>query len=159
MPGVSLGQSTVLPPNANVSQQDHAFLRKAATGDMFEMELGRLAQRNGQKPVVKEFGTWMECDHSLLQQMLRQVAGQVGVAVPRQLNPKDRRQLEELSRLTGDRFDRAYTRHMVKDHGKDIQEFRKKLETAKTQPSRIWRRMGRGFWNGISAGPSWPSKR
>jgi putative membrane protein len=133
VPQISVAQSNSGPGHANLSQQDQTFLRKAAVADMFEVELGRIAQRNGLKPVVKEFGTWMECDHTLLQQMVRQVAGQVGVTVPRQLNATARQQLDELSRLSGATFDHAYTKDMVKDHEKDIQAFKEEARSGQNQ--------------------------
>lgn len=111
------------PATGNLSQEGQTFLTKVANGSQLEVELGKLAERNSTNPAVKEFGLWMRCDHSLALQMARQIAGQVGFAIPQQLSPTHRQELQELSRLRGAEFDRAYTRNMVKDHEKDIAMF------------------------------------
>jgi len=58
--GVNTGSSN------KAAAGDRSFMTKAAQGGMAEVELGQLAQQNGQSEDVKKFGKQMVDDHSRL---------------------------------------------------------------------------------------------
>lgn len=113
---------------SKLSEQDRRFIEKAAEGGLAEVQLGKLAQQKGQSEAVKEFGRRMVEDHGKANQELKQIAAQKGVNVPQQLAPEAQRELDRLSRLSGAEFDRAYLDSMVKDHDKDLTEFKREAE-------------------------------
>lgn len=117
--------------NQQLSSADRQFLHKAAEGGQAEVQLGQLAQEKAQDPKVKQFGERMVKDHSEANQKLESLASSKGVDVPTKLNAKDEKTKDELSKLSGAQFDRAYMNHMVKDHTKDVSEFRKESKSAK----------------------------
>jgi putative membrane protein len=121
------GMST--PKNATVS--DRTFMRKAAEGGKAEVELGKLAQEKAASPEVKQFGERMVNDHTKASDQLKQVAEKEGVTLPDKLNAKDRATKARLEKLSGEAFDRAYMRDMVKDHTEDVAEFRKEANNGK----------------------------
>jgi putative membrane protein len=51
--------------------------------------------------------------------------------LPSDLDAKDKALKERLSKLSGEQFDRAYMKNMVRDHTKDVAEFRKESKSAK----------------------------
>lgn len=116
-------------PQNKLSAKDANFAREAAIGGMFEVEMGKIAANNAQDNEVKQFGTRMAGDHGKANNQLQTIASQKGLNLPQQLDAKHKRQLEQLSRMQGDAFDRAYMRDMVRDHDADMKVFQKEAQT------------------------------
>ncbi len=113
---------------ANRLTADTNFIQKAAQGGQAEVELGRLAAERASSPAVKQFGQKMVDDHGRANDELKSIAENKGVTLPTTLDAKDQRTKDELSKLSGAEFDRAYMEDMVKDHKADISEFRRESE-------------------------------
>src|SRR5215212_3003654 len=116
-------QMRAAPPPHQLSRADMSFMKEAATGGMAEVELGKLAQQNAQSDEVKQFGARMEQDHGKANNELTTLAGNKGITLPQQLDPKHAQLRDKLARLRGAEFDRAYMREMTKDHDKDVKAF------------------------------------
>jgi putative membrane protein len=99
------------------------FARTAAEADLAEVKLGQLAEQNGATQTVRSFGKRMVNDHTKNEETLKNVAQQQNITLPGKLNAKDQATYDELSKLSGKRFDQAYARDMVKDHEKDVRAF------------------------------------
>jgi putative membrane protein len=117
--------------SAGMSAADTHFLKKAASGGMAEVELGQLAQQKASSEDVKKFGERMVTDHSKANDQLKQVAAQQHVDLPQQLDAKDKATKAKLEKLSGEEFDRAYMKDMVKDHKTDVAEFAHESQMAK----------------------------
>jgi putative membrane protein len=104
---------------------DSKFAMMAAMGGMAEVEMGRLAAQKGASDEVRQFGQRMVDDHSKANEQLMQVASSKGMTLPTALDPKHQAEMQKMSALSGDAFDRAYVKMMVKDHKKDVAEFQK----------------------------------
>jgi putative membrane protein len=117
--------------SSQLDPADRTFVKKAAQGGLAEVELGKLATEKASSDEVKKFGQRMVDDHSKANDQLKQVASKLGVNVPDKLSPKDQATKDRLSKLSGEQFDAAYMRDMVKDHTKDVAEFRHESEKAK----------------------------
>jgi putative membrane protein len=114
-------------PNAgDVGQimQDKMFLRKAAEGGIAEVKLGQLAAQKGSSDDIKAFGQTMVDDHTKLNLEIAQVADSMGVMLPKSMNKEDQAEYDKLNGLSGNDFDVEYLAFMVKDHHKDLHEFR-----------------------------------
>jgi putative membrane protein len=114
------------PNDGDVGQvmQDKIFLRKAAEGGIAEVKLGQLAAQKGSSEDVKDFGQKMVEDHTKLNLEIAQVADSMGVMLPKSMNKEDQAEYDKLNALSGDDFDIEYLTFMVKDHHKDLHEFR-----------------------------------
>jgi len=110
---------------------DQAFVMKAAQGGMAEVEFGQLATQKATSDQVKQFGQRMVDDHSKANDELKQIANQKGMATPTKLSSKDAATKARLEKLSGQQFDHAYMQTMVRDHTKDVAEFRTESKTAK----------------------------
>ena len=119
---------------ANAPYSDEVFLRNAAEGSMADVKLGQLAEEKAAAPEVKNFAKRMVEDHSKALEEVKQIAAQEGINLPTDINHKDAQTYERLAKLSGPEFDRAYAQEMVKDHQKDISEF-KRGETAAQKPT------------------------
>lgn len=104
---------------------DMKFASEAAMGGMAEVEMGRLAVQKGATDEVRQFGQKMVDDHSKANQELTQLASSKGMTPPSALDAKHQEEMQKLSALSGEAFDKAYVKLMVKDHKKDVAEFQK----------------------------------
>ncbi len=120
--------------NGNANAKDHGtmhatsdqkFAMEAAVGGMEEVQLGQMAAQKGASDEVRQFGQKMVDDHTKANQDLMQVASNKGWTLPTALDAKHQADVDKLSALTGDAFDRAYVKMMVSDHKKDVGEFQK----------------------------------
>jgi putative membrane protein len=106
------------------SMADHDFLKDAGEGGLAEVQLGQLATEKASAANVKEFAQRMVDDHTKANDELKQIASRKGIALSSTLSSKDRKTKERLAKLSGADFDRAYMKLMVKDHEKDVSDFR-----------------------------------
>jgi putative membrane protein len=120
----SVGSGSSVGPSSKLSAGDQKFIREAAEGGMAEMELGRLAVQKASSDDVKRFGQRMIDDHSKASENLKDVASSLGINLPQHLSAKDEATKDRLSKLSGDEFDKAYMRDMVKNHKADVAAFR-----------------------------------
>jgi putative membrane protein len=115
------------------SSADENFAKKAAEGGMAEVKLGQLAEEKGSSPAVKNFGRRMVQDHSKANNELKNVTLKENIPLPNEMDKSDQATYDRLSKLSGDAFDRAYARDMVKDHSKDVSEFQKEAKNGKDE--------------------------
>jgi putative membrane protein len=102
-----------------------SFLTEAIQGNLAEVQMGQLAQKNGSSDAVKQFGQMLVKDHSESNQEAMSVASSMGVSAPTQPNSKQKATYNRLAKLTGEQFDRAFAKDMVADHKSDIKAFEK----------------------------------
>ena len=106
--------------NPTLSTSDAAFMTTAARGGLAEVEMGRLAQRNGRSAAVKRFGQTMASQHGRANQELMALAQQKQITPPSTIGAEQRQIYDDLSKLRGAAFDRAYAQAMVRDHQEDL---------------------------------------
>jgi putative membrane protein len=112
------------------SAADTKFIKEAAAGGMAEVALGQLAVEKASSADVKKFGQRMVDDHSKANDELKQLASQKNVTLPQDLNAKDKAAKAKLEKLSGEQFDRAYMKDTVKDHTKDVSDFKRESMSA-----------------------------
>ena len=110
---------------------DKAFVKKALEGNIGEIEMGKLALQKSSDDQVKQFAQRMVDDHSKMQDQLKPAAEQMGVKVPDGPSKGQMKSMDKIKALSGDAFDQAYIKDMVKDHKSDDSDF--KLEAQSTQ--------------------------
>jgi putative membrane protein len=108
---------------------DSQFSKEAAEGGIAEVKMGHLAEERGDNQAVKEFGKRMVDDHGAANHELMDIASRENMSLPAGLDSHDQTVYDELAKLNGPQFDRAYTRMMVRDHEKDVAAFKKEADT------------------------------
>jgi len=116
--------STAAPATAQ-DKATQQFLTKAIEGNLAEVQMGELAQKNGQNADVKSFGQMLQRDHSAANQKASDAAKKLGVSAPSAPNAKQKADYDKMAKLQGTAFDKAFAQHMVMDHKKDIAEYKK----------------------------------
>jgi putative membrane protein len=125
------------PTNTKVQRSDRNFIVKAAEGGKEEVELGRLAQGKVSNEAVKQFAQRMVEDHGSANKELMELAANKGVKLDDKA-PKKNPMMDRLSKLQGAQFDREYVKEMVKDHKKDVAEFRRMHSGAVDPNLKAW---------------------
>jgi putative membrane protein len=98
-------------------------MTSAARGSLAEVQLGQLAQRNGQSAAVKRFGQRMVDDHGRANQEMVALAQRKQTTPPAGVGAEHQRTYDELAKLRGGAFDRAYAQAMVQDHQEDLRAY------------------------------------
>jgi putative membrane protein len=132
--------STTIPAFAagkGLASGDETFMKEAASGGMMEVQLGQVAQEKGKMQEVKDFGSRMVTDHGKANDELKALATTKNVTLPAQLLPKHKSGVDKLSRAGAD-FDKKYMQAMVKDHMKDVADFKKATRTVKDADLNAW---------------------
>jgi putative membrane protein len=125
---LGLTASLVLALSAPALAKDpesKTFITKAIQGNMAEVSMGQLAQKNAQSEGVKNFGQMLVTDHGNANQKATAVAQQMGVTVPTEPTKQQTADYQKLAKMNGAAFDKAFAKHMVADHKKDIAEYQK----------------------------------
>jgi putative membrane protein len=115
--GVGWAQTSSDSKSSTVSEKDRKFMHKAAKGGMMEVAMGKMAEQNAQSEDVKSFGKRMVTDHGKANDELKSIAAQKNV----RLSTK-----EPSGKWSSDK---EYIDMMVKDHEKDLAEFKEEASS------------------------------
>jgi putative membrane protein len=102
---------------SSLSEKDKTFMKKAAKGGMMEVTMGKMAEQNAKSDDVKAFGKRMVTDHSKANDELKSIASKKAFELPNK---------EHTGKWTSDK---AYIDMMVKDHEKDLAEFKEEASS------------------------------
>jgi putative membrane protein len=125
---VGAGLAAALAFAAPGFAQDKAsqkFLKEAIEGNLAEVQMGQLAQKNGSSDGVRSFGQMLEKDHSEAAKKASAAATSMGVMPPTAPNAKQKATYDRMAKLSGTAFDREFAKYMLDDHKKDIQDYEK----------------------------------
>ena len=133
------GTTTGMPESAREAQgsstaspEDKKFVKEEIAGSIGEVQLGKLAEEKGAGEDVKQFGERLVTDHTKLKEEMTPVAEQIGLTPPNSPLPKEKTLEAKLQGLSGEAFDKVFIAAMVKDHKKDLAEFKKEGSSAKS---------------------------
>lgn len=114
---VRAAETTSTGGGSSLSEKDKAFMKKAAKGGMMEVAMGQVAEQKAQSEDVKSFGKRMVTDHSKANDELKSIASKKGFQLPSKQH------------ATNWTSDKAYMDSMVKDHEKDLAEFKEEASS------------------------------
>ncbi len=120
------GSTTGTTDSAN--RKDANFIKEAAQGGHMEIKLGQLAADHSQNARVKQFGERLVKDHSAANDELTKLAQMKGVDLTQgayHAGNSSTKEVDKFSNKSGNDFDKAYIKHMIADHKKDIAKFEK----------------------------------
>ena len=110
--------------------RDKMFLREVGEGVVAEYQLGQLAAQKAGSDDVKKFGQKLVDDHMMLTDLIRPIAVDTGVEIPKKMSKADQAEYKKLQNLSGPTFDQEYITYEVLEHRRNLRDFR--LETAAT---------------------------
>src|SRR4051812_42117825 len=115
--------------SAAVAAPAPVFLKDAIQGNFSEVTLGRIIQNRGASPQVRQFGGMLVSDHSKGLAQAQQIAARLHLRIAAMLTPEARAEQARFLHLNGQAFDREVRRYMIKDHQKDIAEFKEQARS------------------------------
>ena len=124
MDSTGTGDSTAarsIPPS--VSKADQDFAVNTANAGMTEIQAGQLAEQKGMSKDVKEYAAMMIKDHTAAADQLKAIAATKNITLPAAISPEMQKNLDDLQKDDGKKFDKDYMDMMVSDHKKVISAF------------------------------------
>jgi putative membrane protein len=109
---------------------DSRFIREVTADNMLEVTLGQLAERKAENSEVRQFAQRMVADHNKLQNDWVSMASSNGMNFKTGFGKNHRKKLDQLQKLSGKEFDRAYMTLMIQDHKDYVDYFRKEGRAA-----------------------------
>ncbi|HVI56874.1 MAG TPA: DUF4142 domain-containing protein [Luteibacter sp.] len=107
---------TCAAESARSSAADTDFVRKASSGNLSEIALGKLAADQASSDDVKKYAARMVADHTDANEKLGKLAGSKGIQIAAAPDAAQQQEIDRLKGLDGAAFDRAYSDLMVKSH-------------------------------------------
>lgn len=120
--------AAVAAPSAFAADDSNEFLVKAIRGNLAEVKLGELAEKQATAEPVKALGKTLRTDHAKALEKSQALAKEAGVNVPQDTNEDARWTYERLSSMTGAAFDKAFVEAAIDDHEKDIELYSEQAE-------------------------------
>jgi putative membrane protein len=117
---------------------DAEFAVAAADAGMFEVAVGKIAEKKGSFESVKKLGMQMVTDHSKANVELKALATEKHIVLPDNMSEKCQKKLDDLKGKQGMDFDKAYTNMMVKDHKDAIDDFKHESEKGNDAQISAW---------------------
>ena len=119
-----------------------AFVRVAATSDLYEMEVSRLAEQRAQNEQLKRFAERMLRDHGKttgeLKGMLGQLQGVSAQQMPTRLDQQHETLMQQLQGAQGAEFDRLYAQQQVQSHQAAVDLFRAYAQSGDDEQLKRW---------------------
>jgi putative membrane protein len=119
--GVGLAQ-VGLAQDPQLADTDRTFIKMAASSGQAESQLGKLAAERADTSEVHDFAKRLEKDHTQANLELLKILDAQRIDISRDMEPYQTA-AAELTKLRGVEFDRAYLRHMVKEHEEAVAQF------------------------------------
>ncbi|MES2514872.1 MAG: DUF4142 domain-containing protein [Bacteroidota bacterium] len=120
---------------AQTSKRDKKFVACVAQSDMMEVKLAELAQTNASHAEVKGLGKKLTDENKT---SLKSVAEKNSIPVPAGLSKKQQKMYNKMAMLKGEKFDKHYTKCMVKSHKKLLCKFKKEAKKGGNTELKEW---------------------
>jgi predicted outer membrane protein len=117
-PADGLPEGWIMTASGPLGPADKEFLVKVRTAGLWEGPAGQMAQTRAGSNRVKEVGTQLLNDHRGLDQQVRQVSAQLGVALPDKPSDEQQGWLNEMNPARGAEFDSIFANRLRAAHGK-----------------------------------------
>lgn len=131
-PAIQAVPLTDSPQVVRPADSDVIFLRKAAEAGAYEIEASKVAQSKASTLAVKTFASQMVRDHEAADKDLMLLAQKVGVQLPASPSAEKMQEINQLERLSGAAFDKAYVQNVgIDGHQDTVALFRKASDNAK----------------------------
>jgi putative membrane protein len=102
--------------SARSSAADTDFVRKASSGNLTEIALGKLAANQASSDDVKKYAARMVADHTQANEKLGKLAGSKGIQIATAPDVAQQQDIDRVKDLDSAAFDRAYSDLMVRSH-------------------------------------------
>ncbi|WP_054313522.1 DUF4142 domain-containing protein [Mesorhizobium sp. 1M-11] len=122
-----------------VSPSTEDFVKKAATGDLFEIAVSKLAIERAD-PATKSFAEEMVRDHERIGSELKQMVENqaINAVVPAEMTESQKETIAELQEMRGQDFNDRYHSEQVKAHADAVDLFQRYSEKGEHTAIKTW---------------------
>jgi len=110
---------------SSLGMPDRKFIQLAASDNIAEIEMARLALDQSKNEQVRAFAQMVIDDHEKALERLKTIANDNAFPIPTEAEPKQLEHYRRLAKLSGIDFDRDYMKLMSKEHDKAVDTFTK----------------------------------
>ena len=116
------GPVETLPTDAAAKEKltDSEFVKMAASANLAEIEVAKLAETHSSNKKIKAFAKRMIKDHEAINASLKQVATSNRLQLPSAPASVHTQMIADLAKLSGDDFDRAFVDITKKSHDRTV---------------------------------------
>jgi putative membrane protein len=108
---------------ATATPADLDFVAHVSQGGSYEVAAGKVAEMRGQTPDIRDLGVMEAHDHTLVNDKLKQIAGETGAPFPEHLNAEFQQRLDKLKAVPAAKFDAYFLADMKQIHDGDEKRF------------------------------------
>lgn len=127
----SAGAAWSLPDAKAVDAGDSSFMQHAAADGMAEIAMGQMALGKSSNASVKALAQRVVDDHTKANDRLKTLAAGKQVTLPTAPDADAQKESKKLDALSGDAFDKAWSKDMVDAHKKAVKLFTSESKDAK----------------------------
>ncbi|HWQ55371.1 MAG TPA: DUF4142 domain-containing protein [Bryobacteraceae bacterium] len=113
-----------------LSTTDRSFVTKAYHGNQAEMDMARQVESSGARQEVKDYARKLREDHEQANEELKRIADQSQTDLQAKTDQKHEKTADRFRNLTGEKLDREFLNHAVKEHQADIREYQRMSKSA-----------------------------
>jgi putative membrane protein len=128
---VALATTTTFAQEDALTREDKEFLKNASELGMTEVELGKLAIKNGGSDDVKKLGKKLVSDHQKTNAELSKLAKKKNVELKMEPTVAQKKMISSFENKSGAEFDKEFREHAAKDHKDAIKTFEDAAKDAK----------------------------
>lgn len=112
-----------------VTQQEHTFICRGLMVGRAQLAYARMAQQQSGNPAVMQYAQQTIGEQEEMDQRLSRIASQQdGIIPPRGLDAPHLAMRDQLARLSGNGFDRAYLENEIRENQAAIANFKQELD-------------------------------
>lgn len=123
--GVALSGSPAI-----AAEDAEDFVKTAIRGNIAEVQMGELAQKQAKNPRLQELGSMLVNDHSKARKEAVELAKDMNIDPPTKPTEDAQETYDRLAKMSGDEFDEEFVEVAVEDHEEDIEAYTEQAEDA-----------------------------
>jgi putative membrane protein len=107
---------TTMVDSSKADSGDVKFAKKLAGGGAAEITFSKLAEQKVKPGKLMDFATMMVTDHTKAADTLKMIAQKENIMLPPGMDPDHQKKYDDMSKMSGNDFNKAYVTLMVADH-------------------------------------------
>jgi putative membrane protein len=117
---------------------DSEFVKKVSCAGMAEVKAGEIAMQKANDPKVKELAQKVIDEHTKANKELEELASRKGWTVEKAIEDKHQKEIDRLSNMSGQEFDKAFADCQVKAHEEAVKLFENESRSGQDADLKSW---------------------
>ncbi|WP_395748885.1 DUF4142 domain-containing protein [Prosthecobacter sp.] len=123
---------------SGLKASDEKFVKMAGADGMAEVKIATLGTQKAERTDVKDLATMLVADHTKANAELTSLAESKKVQLSAVITPKAAKAFEDLEKVSGKDFDKAFLKQLEKDHKACISNFEDAEKNAEDADVKSW---------------------